>query len=48
MNKKLFWKRSTILYKAWQQAKHQDMKNIWKWKLIELMKIMPDKKYGLE
>ena len=48
MNKKLFWKRSTILYKAWQTAEYKDMQNIWKWKLIDLMRIIPYKKYGLE
>jgi hypothetical protein len=43
MNEELFWKRADILYKAWQQAKHEDMQNIWKWKLIDLMKIMSKK-----
>jgi len=48
MSNQLFWKRSAILYNAWKQAEHKDMKNIWYWKLIDLMKIMPNKKCGLE
>jgi len=42
MNEEKFWKSAAILYKAWQQAEHKDMKNIWKWQLINLMKIMPN------
>ena len=50
MNEERFWKSAAILFNAWQQAEHEDMLNLWKWKLIDLMKLMPNKnyKYGLE
>jgi len=50
MNEERFWKSAAILYKAWQTAEYEDMQNLWKWKLIDLMKLMPNKnyKYGLE
>ena len=38
---KLFWKRAHNLHRAWQEAKHKDMENLWKWKLFELMKLLP-------
>ena len=40
----LFWRRVSNLYRAWQNAEHEDMKNIWYWKLIELMLNMNGKK----
>ena len=50
MNEERFWKSATILFNAWQQAEHEDMQNLLKWKLIDLMKLMPNKnyKYGLK
>jgi hypothetical protein len=48
MNEERFWKRAAILYNAWKRAECEDMQNIWKWKLIDLMKTMPNKKCGLE
>ena len=35
---KKFWHRVKILKKVLKDAVHQDMKIIWKWKLISLMK----------
>ena len=35
---KKFWHRVNVLYHAWQDAIHEDMEIIWKWKLISLMK----------
>ena len=40
----LFWRRSSNLYHAWQNAEHEDMENMWYWKLIELMLNMNGKK----
>ena len=40
----LFWARVDALNKAMDNAEHDDMKNIWKWKLIELMKLIPESK----
>ena len=42
---KLFWHRATVLFNAWQEAKHKDMENLWKWKLFELMKLLPRREY---
>jgi len=35
---KKFWHRAKVLYHAWQDAIHEDMKIMWRWKLISLMK----------
>ncbi len=35
---KKFWHRVKILKKVLKDAVHQDMKIMWKWKLISLMK----------
>jgi len=35
---KKFWHRAKVLYRAWQDAIHEDMKIMWRWKLISLMK----------
>ena len=35
---KKFWHRVKVLQKVLKDAIHQDMKIIWKWKLISLMK----------
>jgi len=40
----LFWRRASNLHYAWQNAEHEDMENMWYWKLIELML----NKYGKE
>ena len=39
----LFWVRVNTLHKAMKNAEHEDMQNLWKWKLIELMKKIPNK-----
>ena len=35
---KKFWHRVEVLKKVLREAIHQDMKIMWKWKLISLMK----------
>ena len=41
---KKFWHRVKILKKVLKDAVHQDMKILWKWKLISLMKKFEFKK----
>jgi hypothetical protein len=38
LNEKKFWHRVRALKGAWKKSIHEDMRSMWKWKLIELMK----------
>ena len=34
----IFWRRVASLHKAYEKAKNKDMKNVWKQKMMELMR----------